>query len=281
MKILITGTTGTVGSELYRNLSAGEVSFVGGVRDIAKASEKLKSEKNLVRFDFTDPSSFEGATEGVDRVFLIGPPMVMELDQLFKPFLQFLKEKGINKIVYMGAMGLDKVPSMPIHTNAIQLLSDMGFTYSVIRPTFFAQNFKNYEGDNIERFGIVYASGGDGKVSFIDARDIASSAAAVLTSDEKWGISVDITGSALYSYSDAADLLSNILGKKISSPNPTPEEYKNTLIQAGAPAFVGDYMNEVYGMIRAGYTNVVTNGVKELTGKDPIPFEESLRYIFN
>ena len=90
-KILVTGATGTIGKAVITALINEGKSFVAGVRDQSTASEKLGKNVALVTFDFEDPSTYEGAINGVDKVFLLGPPLVTNLDQLLIPFIDFLK----------------------------------------------------------------------------------------------------------------------------------------------------------------------------------------------
>lgn len=234
----------------------------------------------LVEFDFENPDTYATAVEGVDRVFLVGPPMRVDLDKLVSPFIDFMKKNNILRVVYIAAMGLDAVKELPFHAIIINKLKEDGFDYTVLAPSFFASNFKNYEWDNITQRGITYSPAGSGKVAFIAVEDIGNVGTSVLTEDGHIGKTYELTGPELLSYYDVADLLSSVLEKKIVYPEPSPEEYRKTLHAAGAPDFVASYMIAVYSMIATNVVSVTTDNVLKITGKKPTSLKEVLQRDF-
>lgn len=214
-KILVTGATGTIGQALINALHSKGASFIAGVRNVDKGKGQLNEQTEVVHFDFEDPSTYEAATDGIEKVFLLGPPLVMNLDKLLTPFIDHLKVRGILKVVYIGALGLEHVKELPFHAKVIDMLKRNHFEYTILRPSFFSQNFKNYEWDNITQRGITYVTAGSGKVAFVDVNDVAAVAASVLTEDGHMGKYYDITGPEALSYNDAALLLSEVTGKTI------------------------------------------------------------------
>jgi uncharacterized protein YbjT (DUF2867 family) len=280
-KILVTGARGTIGKAVVTALKNENASFVAGVRDKAAASEKLGAGVELVRFDFEDPSTYEAATEGVDAVFLLGPPMVINLDSLLTPFIDFLKGKEIKRVVYVGSLGMEKLAELPFHVILTEKLKRDGFDYTILKPSFFAQNFKNYEWENIVQRGILYSPAGNGKVAFVDVNDIATVAAKALTQDGHGGKEYEITGPETLSYADAASILSEATNKPIVYPNPSPEEYTGALKGAGAPDFIAPYMISVYSLIANNEVNIVSPVVEALTGKKPTSLKAVLERDFS
>jgi uncharacterized protein YbjT (DUF2867 family) len=278
--ILVTGATGTIGQALVKTLRERDVSFVAGVRNPAQAREKLAPDAPLAAFDFSRPETFESATQGVDRVFLLGPPMVPGLADLLRPFIEFLKRKGIQRVVYLAALGLEAIPELPLHQQTIARLEREGFDYTVLKPSFFAQNFKNYEWENITQRGVTFAVAGKGKAGFIDAADIANVAAVVLTTQGHAKKMYDLTGPELLSYYEAADLLTEVTGKKIVYPEPSESDFRQALQAAGAPDFAVSYMLNVYRLISEGHVGYLTNDVEKLTGKKPTSLKTVLSANF-
>jgi uncharacterized protein YbjT (DUF2867 family) len=280
-KILVTGSTGTIGSELVKILQNRNADFLAGARDVAKAQEKLGNEVNVVAFNFEQPDTFEAATEGVDRIFLLGPPLHLQMDALLTPFIDFLNRKNIRRVVYLSAFGMEAIADqMPFHRNIEEKLKNEGFEITVLRPSFFAQNFKNYEWDNIVERKVTFMPAGDGKVAFVDVYDIAEVAATVLLEPGHEGKDYVLTGAESLSYHDAAQLLSDVRQETIFYPKPSPEAYADTLQKAGAPAFIADYMNTVYGMIREGKVDHVSADVEQLLGRKPGKLSEVLAKDF-
>jgi uncharacterized protein YbjT (DUF2867 family) len=253
---------------------------VAGVRNPAQAREKLAPDAPLAAFDFSRPETFESATQGVDRVFLLGPPMVPGLADLLRPFIEFLKRKGIQRVVYLAALGLEAIPELPLHQQTIARLEREGFDYTVLKPSFFAQNFKNNECENITQRGVTFAVAGKGKAGFIDAADIANVAAVVLTTQGHAKKMYDLTGPELLSYYEAADLLTEVTGKKIVYPEPSESDFRQALQAAGAPDFAVSYMLNVYRLISEGHVGYLTNDVEKLTGKKPTSLKTVLSANF-
>ena len=69
--ILVTGASGTNGSELIKLLSERGVSVLGMVRRTRTERDNAMSNVEYVTADFDDPASLRRALEGVERVFLV------------------------------------------------------------------------------------------------------------------------------------------------------------------------------------------------------------------
>jgi len=267
-KILVTGSTGTVGSAVVKSLAHIKADYVAGVRNLSKATEKLGNSVPLVTFDFADLRTYATATQGVDRVFLIGPPLDYTLDKLLAPFIDYLKGQKIFRVVYISAFGVDKISNeLSFHKTVEEKLKADKFQVTILRPTFFAQNFKNYEWDNITKYKITYTPSGNGKTAFVDIADVGDVAAKVLTENGHEGKEYTLTGPESLSYFDAATLLTEVRKEPITYPAPTPEQYAATLKQAGAPDFIAPYMITVYSMIANNHVDYVSQAIPQLLGR--------------
>jgi len=280
-KILVTGATGTNGKALVAQLIKRNADFVVGARNVSHAREVLGNQVEVRPFDFADASTYDEALENVGKVFVLGPPLTLELYELVNPFLEHLKSTGISRVVYFSALKAEKMgDKLDFHTKIEEKLKDGFFDYTILKPSFFGQNFRNYEGENIQERNVVFMPAGDGKVGFIDVEDIAAVAAEVLLSDGHSHKTYELTGPELLSYHDVAQLLSGQLGRTISYPNPTPETFKEALKGSGAPEFIGDYLTDVYQLISRGDVNFLTDNVEAITGKKPTSLKEVIRRDF-
>ncbi len=90
----------------------------------------------------------------------------------------------------------------------------------------------------------------------------------------------ELTGPESMSYSEAAQVLSDVIGKPIVYPNPSAEEYTQALRDSGAPDFIAPYMIAVYSLIVNGKVDLVTSEVVRITGKKPTPLKEVLERDF-
>jgi uncharacterized protein YbjT (DUF2867 family) len=126
-----------------------------------------------------------------------------------------------------------------------------------------------------------YAPAGDAKMSFIDSRDIAAVTSEILTKNNSGSSrqhyknkTYDITGPEPLSYRQAADILTNETGKKISYVSITEEHARNGMKQIGMGDWFIDIMMELFSIIRTGYGSEATTVVENITGRKPIPFAQ-------
>ena len=147
------------------------------------------------------------------------------------------------------------------------------------------QNFVNFFGQTIRTQSAFYITAGDGKVSFVDARDIAAVATQILLAktngtkindhyeNKKYGI----TGNKALSYSQVAEVLSNALGRRITYVNITEEDARKAIKKMGMEEWLIDALIEFYNVIKSGDASQSTAVVEQITGRKPISFEQFVR----
>jgi uncharacterized protein YbjT (DUF2867 family) len=173
MTILITGATGTVSSALLRALPSTENVRVL-VRDAAKAPEGVEAFVG----DLEEPSTLTEAFAGVDTLWLL-TAMGPHAPHASGNAVWAARQAGVKHIVRLSAIGASH--DAPTRNGRLHALSDLelqasGIPWTIIRPAFFMQNlFGSVSGDTL------YGGLGDGRVGFIDVRDIAEFGARILT----------------------------------------------------------------------------------------------------
>jgi uncharacterized protein YbjT (DUF2867 family) len=168
-EILVLGATGQVGRLLVPALAAkGE-----RVRAASRGGEAFGGARG-VRFDYRDLATHAAAFEGVDRVFALLPAGQLDSPGLFGPVIDRAAAQGA-KVGDDDRMGVDADESIP-YRRAERLLEAGGASWVVIRPNWFMDNFHTYLAEGLRR-GEIALPAGEGRTSFIDARDIAASAA--------------------------------------------------------------------------------------------------------
>lgn len=251
--ILVVGATGTVGSELVKQLKA--------LGQNVKAPNK--QQMNLVT-----GQGVKEAFEGVDKAFLLTPPGHADQHKVLSPLIQEAKRRGLKKVVLMTAMGANAVETAPLRKAEIEL-EKSGLNYNIIRPNWFFQNFNTFWLQGIREQGKILVPGGSAKVSFIDARDISAVAAKLLTSDEHNNKDFDLTGPESLDHNQAAAALSNATGKKIVYSEIEPAVLQKGLVGMGIPADYVDFMLMIFGFLRDGYNARTTNSVEQILGRKP------------
>ncbi len=145
------------------------------------------------------------------------------------------------------------------------------------------QNFVNYFGHTIKTQNAFYIPAGNGKVSFVDVRDIAAVAVKILLTENNGeqkqyeNKTFHITGQEALSYSRVSDILSKVIGRKISYIDITEEDARKGMKEIGIEEWLIDAMIELDNIIRAGHTAQTTDVIERIIGRKPIPFEQFVR----
>lgn len=264
-KTLILGASGTVGSEIVKNLKQKG-------HEVVRATSKKDLEKDQVYLNLLNHDGLEQAMNGVHNLFLLSPPGHANQDQLLIPVIESAKKNKIKKIVLMTAMGANANENAPLRI-VEKHLEKSGINYNIIRPNWFMQNFNTYWIHGINEFGKILLPTGDGKGSFIDARDIAAVAATLLVTDKFNNQDFDLTGETAFHHDQIADILSQSTGRKITYENISPAQMQEGLLQAGLPRPYVEFMLVILDFFKLGYSERTTNAVELITGKKPISFE--------
>jgi uncharacterized protein YbjT (DUF2867 family) len=134
--------------------------------------------------------------------------------------------------------------------------------------------------ERIRRYGEIHTAAGTGRLGWIDARDIAATAFALLT--EPGGnrdVAPDylLTGPRALSYGDAAAIITARTGRPIGVRHILVDELAGNYRAAGMPAAFAAALAAVETDIEAGREEQVSTAVLDLTGRPPRTFAEFVR----
>lgn len=260
-KILVLGATGNVGRPLVKALLAkGEA-----VKAASRSGKPVEGAEGMA-FDIADPATFPPAFEGVDRAFIMLPTGNVAVKELLLPVVQAAAAAKA-KIVFLSVMGADMDDDIPYRQVEIAI-EKSGVPFVILRPNWFSDNFHTFWKAGIDH-GLIAVPAGDGKTSFIDARDIAASAAAALTSSAFDGKAFTLTGPQALTYAEAATILSDAVGRPIGYRAVSSGEFIGTLTGAGVPADYAGFLAAIFEPVSHGGAEIVTGDVETLTGKAP------------
>lgn len=263
-QILVIGSTGNVGRNLVKELaqSGEQVRAAMRVPDRGKVPAGVEP----VKFDYRDPGTFGATLEGVDRVFVMGPPEPAP-HKVMIPFIE-AAARGGRKIVLMSVMGaeLDDQASLRQAELAVEAF---GAPFVALRPNWFMDNFHTFWIDPILQAGVIPLPAADGRTSFVDARDIAAAAAAALRTDRFDGKAFTLTGPEALTYGEAAVVVSKAAGKEIRYVPVSDDEFVHTSVSAGVPEDLARYLAALFEFVREGGAAEISSAVKQLTGHEP------------
>ncbi|WP_296583331.1 SDR family oxidoreductase [Xanthobacter sp.] len=260
-QILVFAANGNVGQPLVQALLAR-----GEQVKAASRTGKAVGGAQGVAIDMDDPSTFATAFASVDRLFLLAPTGSLDITGRLLPVIEAAAARKV-KVVLMTALGVDADDAIPYRQVELAL-ERSGTPFVILRPNWFADNFHTFWKAGIDH-GVIALPAAEGKTSFIDARDIAESAAAALTTDRFDGKAFNLTGPEALGYGEAAAILSQVTGKPVAYTAVSDDAFVGTLTGAGVPESYARFLASLFHPVREGWTAPVTGDVETLTGHAP------------
>lgn len=275
--ILLTGATGTSGSEIAKELLRRHVPFRALVRNASKAQNLETGGVELVEGDLNEPETLDRALDGVKRALLLTAPDPQSVEQQGN-FISAAKRAGVKHIVKFSAMGSDvNSPAQLLrwHGQIENELQGSGIPFTFLQPNSFMQNFVGMKAMIAQ--GTIYAPMKQTPLTVVDTRDIAAVAAATLTDAGHEGRVYVITGPEALTHEEIAAKLSAALGHRIQYVDVPLDGFRQSMQQAGMPAFLADGITELYALWREGPSAPVNDLVSRVGRKEPIRFDQFAR----
>ena len=273
--ILLTGATGKTGGEVARQLAAAGVPFRALIRNPDKAEALKALGAELVVGDLADQAFLPRALSGIEKAFLVMPNDEQQLI-LENQFTDAAAAAGVRHLVYLSS--LESVPESknPItqnHVAAQNHIRESGMTWTIVRPTFFNQNFETYAPRIREAKQIVMPVG-NGTISSTDLRDVGEVIREVLTKPGHENKSYDLTGPELLTFTEIAEKFSKIRGTLVEGIDQPLEEFGELLRTIGLSEWRVDAVCKELEAIGAGVVDHTTDTIEELLGRPPISLEQ-------
>ena len=215
MNILVTGGTGTVGSQVVRELLSRGAQVQVLTRDAAKAS-KLPAGVTAVTGDLSKVETVTRVFKGVDAVFLIN---TVSPTEVYEGLLSVcaLRNENVKRLVYVSVHHADGAPWLPHFGGKLgveEAVRKSGVPSTILRPNNFYQNDYFFK-DALLQHGVYPQPIGDVGLHRVDVRDIAEAAAIALTSSGHEGQTYDIVGPEAHTGQSTAEVWSRALGRAI------------------------------------------------------------------
>ncbi|WP_018530685.1 MULTISPECIES: NAD(P)H-binding protein [unclassified Streptomyces] len=275
--ILITGATGTIGSELVRLLAARGIPHRALTRDPSRA--RFGPGTEVVRGDYDTPDSLRAALTGVDAVFMVNVPGAAAPGAHDRTLLDAAVTAGARRAVKLSAIATGDPASGPFsqwHVPGEQALRDGTLEWTILRPTMFASNFLWWAPD-IRAGRPVPDQYGGGAQGVVDPADIAAVAAEALLGDGHHGRTYTPTGPEALAVPRMAAALGTVLGRTLDTVELSTADNRARLLSIGIPEHSVDGVLEGLAFVRDGGNAVVTDDVERVLGRPPRTFEEWAR----
>jgi uncharacterized protein YbjT (DUF2867 family) len=274
MTILVTGSSGTIGSELVKELTKAGQSVRAGYRTRPPTAAGVQG----VKIDLTTGEGLEAAVRGADAVFVLAGEMDDQTAAEIR-VVEAAKRAGVRRVVKLSVLGAptEAYSFAKVHRPVERAIEASGIGFTFLRPGSFMQNFVTYEGEGIRREGVISLPCGNARQGFVDVRDIARVAAKVLTSGGHEGKAYDLCGPELLTYGEAAAKLSAALGRTIRYVDVAEGDYRQAMVGMGVPASYVGRLLDLYRFIREGRAAVKSTAVRDVTGREAVSFDQFAR----
>jgi uncharacterized protein YbjT (DUF2867 family) len=270
--ILITGATGSNGTEIIKGLAGHGTQIRAMVRRPQKADFFPPNVEQTIA-DFDDPDSLRRVLAGVQQAFLVTPSSERVEEQQLR-FVGLAREAGLQHIVYLSQLHAAQdspVRFLRYHAAVEHALSESGLQHTNLRPNLYMQGLLLFK-SLIVGNGRIIAPIGDARVSTVDVRDIADVAIESLLNPVHRNQTYDVTGPEALTHREMASQLSATLGRRIEFVDVQAPAFRDLLSVAHMPAWQADGLVEDYGHYKRGEAEAVSNMVQSVTGHPPRTF---------
>jgi uncharacterized protein YbjT (DUF2867 family) len=271
--ILVTGATGTIGSDVVRRLLARGEKVRALTRDPGRAG--LPPGAEAARGHHRDLDSVASAMAGADAAFLVGVFGPEDADS-DRGMVEAARAAGVRRVVKLSAIsagdprtGLGGIA----HGHGEEAVRESGLEWVILRPSAFASNTSSWAGA-LRSGEPVPNMLGSGRQGVVDPRDVAEIAVEALVGPGHVGRTYTLTGPETLSPRDQAAVLGEVLGRRVELRDLTPSETRERLVAFGWSEESAEGMLRSIRFVEEGGNAVVTPDVGEVLGRPARTYRE-------
>jgi uncharacterized protein YbjT (DUF2867 family) len=257
---LVLGGTGKTGRRLVERLTR---------RDIPV---RIGSRSAGLPFDWDRPSTWGPVFQDVEAAYTYVPDLVVSnpSDAIAGVVEQALAA-GTRRLVLLSGRGEEKAEACE------KILMSSGADWTVLRASFFNQNFsEGYLLDSILAGEIMLPARDVGE-PFSDTDDVADVAATVLIEGGHVGELYELTGPRALTFAEATATIAEATGRDIAYTRISPADFAAGLTTGGVPQDVIDFRVHLFGTVFDGRNTEVTDGVERVLGRPARDFADYAR----
>jgi steroid delta-isomerase-like uncharacterized protein len=259
--ILIIGGTGKTGRRVAEKLAA---------RDVPT---RVASRSGEIRFDWDDRTTWDPALEGVSAVYVTYSPdlAVPEAPPAIRHLAKLAAERRVERLVLLSGRGEEEAQRCE------RIVLDTNPSWTVVRASWFNQNFD--EGFFVVplRAGVLALPAGDVGEPFIDAEDIADVAVAALTERGHEGQIYEVTGPRLMTFARAVEEIARATGRELRYERIPADDFAREMLEQQVPEPVVSLTRYLFETVLDGRNASTTDGVQRALGREPRDFADYAR----
>jgi uncharacterized protein YbjT (DUF2867 family) len=253
---LVIGGTGKTGRRIVKQLRERGVQ----VRSASRTGEPP--------FDWEDPATWAPVLRGASSAYVSFFPdlAVPGAPEAIAALSRQALDLGVRRLVLLSGRG--EVEAQ----RAEQALQASGASWTIVRCSWFDQNFsEGYLLDPVLA-GEVALPVGDVPEPFVDADDVADVAVAALTEDGHEGQVYELTGPRLLTFAEAVEEIGRATGRNLRFVSVPIGDYEAGLAAYGVPADVAGLLRYLFAEVLDGRNAMLADGVQRALGREPRDF---------
>ncbi len=258
--ILILGGTGKTGRRIVDQLRDKGLSVRVGSRSVDPG------------FEWYDQSTWSPALDGISSVYVSFYPdlAVPGAPEAIQAFTDLAVKSGVKKLVLLSGRGEEEAQRCE------QIVMNSGVEWTVVRASWFAQNFSEAFMRDLILSGTLALPAGDVQEPFIDADDIADVAVAALSEEGHSGELYELTGPRLMTFTQAVKEISEGAGIDLQYMQISAQDFSDGMEQEGVPKEYIDLVNYLFTTVLDGRNSYLCDGVQRALGREPRDFRDYL-----
>ncbi len=260
---LVLGGTGKTGRRVAEGLaSRGVATRVG-----SRAADPC--------FDWADQSTWDAVLDGVTAAYVSYAPdlAIPGATDSIRAFVDCAVERGVQRLVLLSGRGEEEAQRCE------SIVQRAGIEWTIIRASWFNQNFSEGEFLDMVLAGEITLPAGDVPEPFVDVDDIADVAVAALTEDGHDGQVYELTGPRLLTFAQAVEEIAHATGREIRYIQIPPEAFAAGIAESGAPGDIAWLLDYLFSTVLDGRNAHVCDGVNRALDREPTDFAEYARRI--
>jgi uncharacterized protein YbjT (DUF2867 family) len=259
--ILIVGGTGKTGRRVAERLAAKEIPVRIGSRSASPC------------FNWENAATWALALEGVSAAYITYYPdlAVPGAAEAVEALVKLALSRGVRRLVLLSGRG------EPEAQRCERMLMESGADWTILRCSWFSQNFsENYLVDSVVAGDVILPAGDVGE-PFVDADDIADAAVAALTEEGHVGQLYELTGPRLLTFEQAVGEIAAATGRDIAYHRVSYEDFEAGLAGANVPGEFVWLLKQLFTVVLDGRNEHLTDGIQSALGRAPKDFASYIR----
>jgi uncharacterized protein YbjT (DUF2867 family) len=257
-QILVLGGTGKTGRRVAERLTK-----------LGK-NIRIGSRSETPSFDWENSDTWAGVLDGMDTVYITFQPdlAVPGAKKAIEKFTSLAVKGGIQKMVLLSGKGEKEAELCE------QVLMNAGADWTIVRASWFNQNFsESFLLDPILA-GHVALPRADALIPFVDADDIADVVVESLLDDKHAGQIYELTGPRQLTFKQVTEEVSKITGRDIMFDSITIDEYTKMLREYQVPEDIIWLIGYLFREVLVDRNSIVTNDIEKVLGREAKDFTE-------